>query len=340
MSQGKYRDASIACILRLTPPSSSISTSPLKFDSVDEVLNYMSNDAYNIESSRLEILFIKRAMRPGDPWGGHVAWPGGFLNSEESVVSGVRREVLEELGIDLQEGEGCGSAYTHLGSMTPTQFGPSSKTLNPHVYLKMSTEEPSFVLEEKEVDAVMWVNVQLFLQRTSPSQLDTHTVLAEAMLPSFASTGWKKKLVLSAVRLLGFDQWHFPCVRIPPRNTQASTAQHDHSADWVVWGLTFNTIRRLLKHVNGGQEYLAVTSPYRTENSIFNAFVSFFYRFYSRRHMENPDAVSPDNDKHLHRKILLSSVAGLAGVYALSASAGLVVYHVSTQLIANTFSFF
>ena len=340
-SEGNYRNASIACILRLAPPSwdSMGKTPPLpaRFPSVDEVLEHMrAHDSMKGEGHEggdhhdvgVEILFIKRAMRPGDQWGGHVAWPGGFINDKEDAITGVQREVMEELGVDLA----ADSNYTHLGAMAPTMFGPSHKGLHPHVYMKLNIEKPEFVLEEKEVDAVTWINAKHFLKCTNSSHLDTHTILAEDVI-SFS--GWRKKLVMATARLLGMDKWHFPCVRIPPQKVHAYTDNHVENCEWVVWGLTFNTIRRLLRHANGGKEYLALDTPYRTENSIFNSFVAYFYKYYTKRHDESISAPNPDTDPNLHRKILVSSACGLAGVYGASAAAGVGIYALSTTMMAN-----
>ena len=189
MSKGNYRDASIACILRLTSPATSSDTFSSilsRFNTVDEVLLHMKDrDVSNEPATAIDMLFIKRAMRSGDQWGGHVAWPGGFLNANENAVSGVRREVLEEIGIDLES-----THFAQLGAMRQTPFGPTNKTLNPVLFLKMTPEECCFELEEKEVDAVAWINVEHFLECTSSSHLETHTVSAEKVIKL---SGWQKK---------------------------------------------------------------------------------------------------------------------------------------------------
>jgi 8-oxo-dGTP pyrophosphatase MutT (NUDIX family) len=52
-----------------------------------------------------EILFIKRSQREGDPWSGHVAFPGGRAEpSDPSLLDVAVREVSEEVGIDLRHG--------------------------------------------------------------------------------------------------------------------------------------------------------------------------------------------------------------------------------------------
>jgi 8-oxo-dGTP pyrophosphatase MutT (NUDIX family) len=51
---------------------------------------------------RPELLFIKRAEYPGDPWSGHIAFPGGRREAHDlSLVDTAIRETREETGIDL-----------------------------------------------------------------------------------------------------------------------------------------------------------------------------------------------------------------------------------------------
>ncbi len=56
-----------------------------------------------------EVLFIERARREGDPWSGHMAFPGGRVDSgDDSARSAAERETLEEVGLDLANGEPLG----------------------------------------------------------------------------------------------------------------------------------------------------------------------------------------------------------------------------------------
>ena len=49
-----------------------------------------------------ELLFIRRASRVGDRWTGHVAFPGGKMESvDQDDRATSMRETLEEIGLDL-----------------------------------------------------------------------------------------------------------------------------------------------------------------------------------------------------------------------------------------------
>ena len=50
-------------------------------------------------SDGVEALLIKRAERLGDPWSGHVAFPGGKREPGESLLVTAIRETKEEVGI-------------------------------------------------------------------------------------------------------------------------------------------------------------------------------------------------------------------------------------------------
>jgi 8-oxo-dGTP pyrophosphatase MutT (NUDIX family) len=50
-----------------------------------------------------ELLFIRRAEHPNDPWSGHMAFPGGREEpSDQTLLETAVRETREELSLDLQ----------------------------------------------------------------------------------------------------------------------------------------------------------------------------------------------------------------------------------------------
>lgn len=57
----------------------------------------------------LEVLFIERARREGDPWSGHMAFPGGRIEPEDNDArEAATRETHEEVGISLETAETLG----------------------------------------------------------------------------------------------------------------------------------------------------------------------------------------------------------------------------------------
>ena len=54
----------------------------------------------------LELLYLLRAQRAGDPWSGHISFPGGKIDaSDKSPQETAIRETREETSLDLNEAE-------------------------------------------------------------------------------------------------------------------------------------------------------------------------------------------------------------------------------------------
>ena len=72
------------------------------------------------EASGLEILFVERAAREGDPWSGDLGFPGGKVEErDENAQAAAERETGEEIGLDLRNARYLGRLSDVAGVRLP-----------------------------------------------------------------------------------------------------------------------------------------------------------------------------------------------------------------------------
>ncbi|HEV7838624.1 MAG TPA: CoA pyrophosphatase [Gemmatimonadaceae bacterium] len=113
-----------------------------------------------------ELLFIKRAEYPADPWSGQVAFPGGREESADPTLADTAiRETREETGIDLVRD---GTMMGALDDLRPQTVRLPAVIVRPFVLL-LNRFEP-LVLSD-EVALAFWVPLAAF--RDQPSWRNT-----------------------------------------------------------------------------------------------------------------------------------------------------------------------
>lgn len=100
-----------------------------------------------------EALFILRATKEGDPWSGHMAFPGGHKDpGDVSLRATAERETLEEVGLDLS------ADARFIGSVEPVRANPRGRNIDmivtPFVYA-LVTDVPGLV-PNYEVADILW----------------------------------------------------------------------------------------------------------------------------------------------------------------------------------------
>lgn len=106
---------------------------------------------------RAELLFIERATRAGDPWSGHMAFPGGRVDpGDEGTRGAAERETLEEVGVCLADG-------TYLGRLDDLEGRPERNArmvVSAHVY---HVADPEALAPNHEVQEAFWFPVSQLL---------------------------------------------------------------------------------------------------------------------------------------------------------------------------------
>ena len=75
-----------------------------------------------------EVLLIRRAEREGDPWSGHMAFPGGHIEAGESPLEAAIRETEEEVGLSLTRHS------TLLGPLPPAHAQARARRMDMAIY--------------------------------------------------------------------------------------------------------------------------------------------------------------------------------------------------------------
>lgn len=115
----------------------------------------------SVREGELHILMIKRAEREGDPWSGHMAFPGGRMDPDDANGFAVaNRETEEEVGIRLDD---CATCIGRLSDIAARpRWGMLGMIISPFVFrLEQEVEcTPNY-----EVAEVVWVPMEFLLDK-------------------------------------------------------------------------------------------------------------------------------------------------------------------------------
>jgi 8-oxo-dGTP pyrophosphatase MutT (NUDIX family) len=115
-----------------------------------------------------ELLMIRRATREGDPWSGHMGFPGGRRDPEDhSNLSCALRETEEELGVDLSR---WGAPLGELSDVnTGWRKDRPEMLVTPFIF---SVSELPELTPNDEVDDVVWVPLHFLMDESNREPLE------------------------------------------------------------------------------------------------------------------------------------------------------------------------
>ena len=127
-----------------------------------------------------ELLFIERAVYPGDPWSGQVAFPGGRAEADDPTLRHTAvRETREELGSDLEQ---LASFVGTLDEIHPLTTLLPPIVVRPHVFV-LHADFPT--TPSDEVAAAFWVPLGVLLEPATRGRREVEARGARFTMPAF-----------------------------------------------------------------------------------------------------------------------------------------------------------
>jgi 8-oxo-dGTP pyrophosphatase MutT (NUDIX family) len=115
-----------------------------------------------------EILFIRRAEHPHDPWSGQMAFPGGRSEPGDTDLRATAvRETFEELGLVLERDADYLGALDELRAMA--RMRPMNLAIAPFVF-RLRTDSPLTLSDE--VTSAHWLPLDALLSPECRSELE------------------------------------------------------------------------------------------------------------------------------------------------------------------------
>lgn len=133
------------------------------------------------QRGQLQVLMIKRAEREGDPWSGHMAFPGGRMDPGDGTgIRTAQRETLEELGVDLERAGHCIGRLSDLVSRPHS--GRRPMVVSPYVF-RLHT--PVSLHPNYEVAEAVWVPLAFLLDRSNRERMEWRRGRLSLNLPCY-----------------------------------------------------------------------------------------------------------------------------------------------------------
>lgn len=166
---------------RAEPPPLTSDPNGNAFAAVAAVLRPVSS-AHGTDA---EVLFIRRAEFDGDPWSGHMAFPGGRRDpQDQDLLATAVRETREEIGLDLLR------AAELLGPLRPVPAVARGKRLGlsvaPFVFV---LREPSQLRLNHEVAEALWAPLGPMLNGSLATRHEYVWQGQTLQLPAYAIEG-------------------------------------------------------------------------------------------------------------------------------------------------------
>jgi 8-oxo-dGTP pyrophosphatase MutT (NUDIX family) len=138
-----------------------------------------------VREGELNILMIKRAERKGDPWSGHMAFPGGRMDREDrNGFAAAVRETEEEVGLLLGPEDRCIGRLSDLNARP--HKGAFGMAVSPFVF---HLEREVTFIPNYEVAEVVWVPLEFLLDTDNRERMVWERTGVKIPLPCYFYEG-------------------------------------------------------------------------------------------------------------------------------------------------------
>jgi 8-oxo-dGTP pyrophosphatase MutT (NUDIX family) len=138
-----------------------------------------------VRAGELHILMIKRAEREGDPWSGHMAFPGGRMDKTDANGYAVAaRETEEEVGLTLGTQDECIGRLSDLNARP--HRGAFGMAISPFVF---RLDRKVKFTPNHEVAEVVWVPLEFLLDESNREEMTWRYRGAKIPVPCYRYEG-------------------------------------------------------------------------------------------------------------------------------------------------------
>jgi 8-oxo-dGTP pyrophosphatase MutT (NUDIX family) len=133
-----------------------------------------------------EVLLIRRAEHPQDPWSGHMAFPGGRESAaDENLLATALRETQEEVALDLAR---SARLLGRLDSLPAVARGRrTGLTISPYVF-ELTSADP-LLKPNYEVAEFLWAPLEPLLRGTWATTIPYEIEGQRLLLPAHSVQG-------------------------------------------------------------------------------------------------------------------------------------------------------
>ena len=133
----------------------------------------------------MDVLFIKRADSPRDPWSGQMALPGGRLEeTDPDLRATAMRETMEETGLAL---DGDATYLGRLPTLAPINRRIPPVAVSPHIFLTRASARADRL--SYEVASTHWISLDILRSGEVLDQVEIQFEEGSRRFPCFRVDG-------------------------------------------------------------------------------------------------------------------------------------------------------